>query len=80
MSVFPNPSAGIATVSYQVADAAQAVAVRITDLLGRAVRDARQNSDFQNPAVAITDLSLGTYPVMERMDDKVASHRLAVSR
>ncbi len=83
MSVFPNPSEGISTVSYQVADAAQAVSVRITDLLGRTVRtvlDARQNPGFHDLAVATSDLSLGTYLVKVQVGDKIATRRLAVTR
>jgi hypothetical protein len=82
MSVFPNPSAGTSTVSYQVADAAQAVSVRITDLLGRTVRtvlDARQSPGFHDLAVATTDLSQGTYLVKVQVGDKIATRRLAVT-
>lgn len=83
MSVFPNPSEGISTVSYQVADAAQAVSVRITDLLGRNVRtvlDAKQSPGFHDLAVATSDLSLGTYLVKVQVGDKIATRRLAVTR
>ncbi len=83
MSVFPNPSEGISTVSYQVTDAAQAVSVRITDLLGRTVRtvlDARQSPGIHDLAVATSDLSLGIYLVKVQVGDKIATRRLAVSR
>lgn len=83
MSVFPNPSEGTSTVSYQVKDAAQPVAVRITDLLGRSVRtflNDKQNPGIHNLNIAAGDLSVGTYLVQVQVGDKVATRRLAVTR
>jgi len=82
MSVFPNPSQGTSTITYQVAGAAQAVAVQVTDLLGRNVRtllDTKQNAGFHNLNIATDDLSLGTYLVKVQVGDKVATRRLAVT-
>ncbi len=83
MSVFPNPSEGSSTISYQVKDAAQSVLVRVTDLLGRSVRtllDAKQSSGLHDLNVATGDLSRGTYLVQVQVGDKVATRRLAVTR
>lgn len=85
MSVFPNPAEGTSTVSYQVKDAAQTVAVRVTDLLGRSVRtflNGKQNSGIHNLNIAAGDLSAGTYlvQVQVQVGDKVATRRLAVTR
>ena len=82
MSVFPNPSAGAATISYQVKDAAQAVAVRVTDLLGRHVRsllDTKQNPGFHDLNVVTGDLAVGTYLVQVQVGDRVATRRLAIT-
>lgn len=83
MSVFPNPSAGESTITYQVQGATQPVAVHVTDLLGREVRnllDAKQNVGFHNLSVATGDLSRGTYLVKVQVGDKVATRRLSVAR
>ena len=83
MSVFPNPAQGQATLTYQVKDAAQPVAVRVTDLLGRAVRtllDAKQSPGFHDLTVPTGELALGTYLIKVQVGDKVATRRLAVSR
>lgn len=83
MSVFPNPSAGESTITYQVKDAAQPVAVRVTDLLGRDVRtllDAKQSVGLHNLSVATGDLSRGTYLVRVQVGDKVATRRLSVAQ
>ncbi|MGI4865186.1 MAG: T9SS type A sorting domain-containing protein [Janthinobacterium lividum] len=83
MSVFPNPSEGTATVSYQVKDAAQSVAIRVTDLLGRSVRtflNDKQNPGIHDLSIAAGDLSVGTYLVQVQVGDKVATRRLAVTR
>lgn len=83
MSVFPNPSEGTSTVSYQVQGATEAVSVRVTDLLGREVRtllDAKQAPGFHDLNVATGDLSRGTYLVKVQVGDKVATRRLAVAR
>ena len=83
MSVFPNPSAGTSTVTYQVKDAAQNVSVYITDLLGRTVRsflNNKQNPGFHDLNIAAGDLSIGTYLVQVQVGDKVATRRLAVTR
>ena len=83
MSVFPNPSQGQSTITYQVKDAAQPVAVRVTDLLGRAVRtllDAKQSPGFHDLTVPTGELALGTYLIKVQVGDKVATRRLAVSR
>ena len=82
MSVFPNPSAGTSTISYQVKDVTQPVAVHVTDLLGRTVRtllDGQQSAGFHDLSVATGDLGLGTYLVKVQVGDKVATRRLAVS-
>lgn len=83
MSVFPNPSEGTSTITYQVQGAAEAVSVRVTDLLGREVRtllDAKQTLGFHDLSVATGDLALGTYLVKVQVGDKVATRRLAVAR
>lgn len=83
MSVFPNPSQGESTVSYQVQGGAQDVAVHITDLLGREVRTllaAKQNVGIHNLKVSGGDLAVGVYMVKVQVGDKVATRRLAVTR
>ncbi len=83
MSVFPNPAQGESTISYQVQGGAQAVAVRVTDLLGREVRtlfNAKQSAGFHELKVAMNDLSTGIYLVKVQVGDKIATRRLAVTR
>jgi len=83
MSVFPNPAQGKSTITYQVLGGAQAVAVRVTDLLGREVRtlvDSRQNAGFQEVSVTTGDLAVGAYFVKVQVGDKIATRRLAVTR
>jgi len=83
MSVFPNPAQGESTVSYQVLGGSQAVAVRITDMLGREVRtllDAKQNAGFHELKVASANLTPGLYLVKVQVGDKTATRRLEVTR
>ncbi|GAB2852489.1 T9SS type A sorting domain-containing protein [Hymenobacter ruber] len=83
MSVFPNPAQGESTVSYQVQGSPQAVAVRVTDLLGREVRtllDAKQAPGFHDFKVSMNDLPAGIYLVKVQVGDKVATRRLEVTR
>lgn len=83
MSVFPNPAQGESTVSYQVLSGTQAVAVRVTDLLGREVRtllDAKQNAGFHDLKVSTNDLTPGLYLVKVQVGDKTATRRLEVTR
>ena len=83
MSVFPNPSAGTSAIAYRVQGGAQAVAVRLTDLLGREVRtllNARQKAGFHELRVNTGELAVGTYLVQVKVGDKVATRRLAVTR
>ncbi|GAB3587837.1 T9SS type A sorting domain-containing protein [Hymenobacter daeguensis] len=83
MSVFPNPAQGESTVSYQVPGGTQAVAVRLTDLLGRTVRtllDARQNAGFHELPISSANLTPGLYLVKVQVGDRVATRRLEVTR
>ena len=83
MSVFPNPSAGESTITYQVKDAAQPVAIHVTDLLGRDVRtllNTKQSAGFHNLSVETGDLAVGTYLVKVQVGDKVATRRLSVAQ
>lgn len=83
MSVFPNPSEGKSSVSYQVQGGAQAVTVRVTDLLGRPVRtllNARQSAGSHELSVTSGDLAAGTYLVQVQVGDKLATRRLSVAR
>ena len=83
MSVFPNPSEGKSTISYQVLGGTQAVTVRVTDLLGREVRtllNARQSAGFHDLNINTDNLTVGTYLVKVQVGDKVATRRLAVTR
>lgn len=83
MSVFPNPAQGESTISYQVLGGTQAVAVRVTDLLGREVStllDAKQNAGFHELKVGMSDLDAGIYLVKVQVGDKAATRRLAVTR
>lgn len=82
MSVFPNPTQGSSTISYQVQGGAQPVAVRVLDLLGREVRtllDSKQSPGFHELSVATGDLAVGTYLVKVQVGDKLATRRLAVT-
>ncbi len=81
MSVFPNPSRGESTVSYQVKGAAQPVSVRVTDLLGRDVQtllDAPQSAGIHQLRVPMSNLAVGVYLVKVQVADKIATRRLAV--
>jgi len=83
MSVFPNPTQGESTVSYQVQSGTQPVAVRLTDLLGRNVRtllDAKQSAGFHELKVADANLDAGLYLVKVQVGDKTATRRLEVTR
>jgi hypothetical protein len=83
MSIFPNPAQGESTVSYQVLGGSQAVAVRVTDLLGREVRtllDAKQNAGFHDLNISGADLALGLYLVKVQVGDKTATRRLEITR
>lgn len=83
MSVFPNPAQGESTIAYQVQGGTQAVAVRVTDLLGREVRtllDAKQAPGFHDFKVSMNDLPAGIYLVKVQVGDKVATRRLEVTR
>ncbi|MBF9222649.1 T9SS type A sorting domain-containing protein [Hymenobacter ruricola] len=83
LSVFPNPGRGESTVSYQVLGGPQAVAVRLTDLLGREVQtllNAKQNSGFHDLKVDTNGLAAGIYLVKVDVGDKVATRRLEVTR
>ncbi|AHJ96059.1 T9SS type A sorting domain-containing protein [Hymenobacter swuensis] len=83
MSIFPNPTQGSSTISYQVQGGAQPVAVRVLDLLGREVRtllDDKQSPGFHELRVATGDLAVGTYLVKVQVGDKLATRRLAVTR
>ena len=83
MSVFPNPAQAESTVSYQVLGGTQAVAVRVTDLLGREVRtllDARQIAGFHDLRVNLNDFPAGIYLVKVQVGDKVATRRLQATR
>lgn len=83
MSVFPNPAQGESTIAYRVQGSPQAVAVRVTDLLGREVRtllDATQNAGFHELKVSRNNLSAGIYLVKVQVGDKVATRRLEVTR
>ena len=82
LSVFPNPAQGESTVTYQVLGGAQAVSVRVTDLLGREVRlllDKKQSAGFHELKVATGDLAVGVYLLKVQVGDKVATRRLAVT-
>lgn len=82
MSVFPNPAQSESTISYQVLGGTQAVAVRVTDLLGREVRtllDTKQNAGFHELKVSMNDLEAGVYLVKVQVGDKTATRRLAVT-
>lgn len=83
MSVFPNPAQGESTISYQVQGGAQAVAVRVTDLLGREVRtllEAKQSIGFHELNVAMNNFAAGIYLVKVQVGDKIATRRLEVTR
>ena len=83
MSVFPNPTQGSSTISYQVQGGTQSVAVRVLDLLGREVRtllQGKQSPGFHELHVATDDLAVGTYLVKVQVGDKLATRRLAVTR
>lgn len=82
MSVFPNPSQDESTITYQVQGRAQAVAVRVTDLLGREVRtclNTKQNAGFHELKVATGELAAGAYLVKVQIGDRIATRRLAVT-
>ncbi len=81
-SVFPNPTAGGATVAFELA-APSDVAVDVIDLLGRRVAEAASGPRAAGPvrlAVPTGDLPSGVYVVRVRTDAGVASTRLTVVR
>lgn len=82
MSVFPNPSAGTSTITYQVADQAQPVAVEVLDLLGRSVQTlvrTPQTPGIHNLSVPAGTLAVGNYLVKVQVGDRVATRRLTVT-
>ena len=82
MSVFPNPAQNESTITYQVQGGTQAVAVRVTDLLGREVRtllDTKQNAGFHELKTGISSLTAGIYLVKVQVGDKTATRRLEIT-
>ncbi len=83
LSVFPNPSEGASTVTYQVANGTQPVAVQVLDLLGRPVQNllsASQNTGIHNLSVPAGTLAVGNYLVKVQVGDRVATRRLTVTQ
>ncbi|KAA9339380.1 T9SS type A sorting domain-containing protein [Hymenobacter busanensis] len=81
MSVFPNPSANGATVTYQVADKSQQVQVVLTDLMGRTVRVLRnemQTPGFKEEKLNSGDVASGSYLVKVQVGDKVATRKVSL--
>lgn len=81
MSVFPNPTAGEATVSYRVLDKSQKVDIVLTDLMGRTIRVVhsgtvsvgthREKLDTQNVAA-------GTYLLKTQVGEKIATRKVVL--
>ena len=81
-SVFPNPTASGATVTFELA-APSEVAVDVVDLLGRrvaVVADGARAAGAVRLAVPTSGLSAGLYLVRVRTAEGVASARLVVTR
>ncbi|MGB3542144.1 T9SS type A sorting domain-containing protein [Rubrivirga sp.] len=81
-SVFPNPTAGAATVAFDL-EVASAVSIDVIDLLGRRVLEVADGVRAAGPvrlAVATDDLPAGVYVVRVQTDGGMASTRLTVVR
>lgn len=81
MDVFPNPSNGVATVSYQVLNKAQNVNIVLTDLAGRTVRTLRNGSvpaGSRQEIVRTQDVTAGTYLVKVQIGDMVATRKVVL--
>ncbi|MCB2407810.1 T9SS type A sorting domain-containing protein [Hymenobacter lucidus] len=81
MSVFPNPTAGSATVTYQVLSKNQPVTVTLTDLMGRTVRtlqDGIKPAGFHNATVSSQDVSAGTYMVKVQVGDLTSTRKVVL--
>ncbi|WBA42556.1 T9SS type A sorting domain-containing protein [Hymenobacter canadensis] len=81
MSVFPNPAAGEATVSYQVLNKSQNVNIVLTDLMGRTVRTLRNGNmaaGAQRETVSTQDVAAGTYLVKVQVGDMLATRKVVL--
>jgi hypothetical protein len=80
-SVYPNPAAQRATVSYQVVDRAQAVRVTLTDLMGRTVRvlqDGTQLTGKKTLELTKGNLTTGTYLVQVQVGHNTTTRRVVL--
>lgn len=80
LSVYPNPSLGVAVVSYRVAEAAN-VHIALTDLLGRPVRtveNGAKTAGNQTANLNTSDLAAGIYLVRVQVGDNVSTTKISV--
>ena len=80
LNVFPNPAAGRATVSYNVAKSEQ-VRVTLTDLMGREVRvleNGVKAAGTQTVSLNSADLAAGTYLVRVQSGEQVATRKVVL--
>ena len=81
MTVFPNPSLGQTTVNYRVLASATPVAITVTDLMGRVVKNfdnGLQSAGTQNFTLNTTDLAAGTYLVKVQAGDKASTRKVVL--
>ena len=81
-SVYPNPSADAATVTFSL-DAAASVRLSVYDVLGRRVAlvvDASRPAGIHTETIETGDLSSGAYVVRLEADGEVQNQRLTVAR
>ena len=81
MSVFPNPSAGVSTVSYRVAESSANVNIALTDLLGRSVRVIEtgvKKAGTQTAVLNTTSLAAGTYLLRVQVGGQVSTSKVSV--
>lgn len=81
LSVFPNPTEGRTTISYQVRNQRETVRVALTDLAGREVYSLYQGTEsvgIKEVTLPRTNVAAGTYLVKVNVGERVATRRVTL--
>ena len=81
LGLYPNPTQGSATVSFNVGSRAENVGITLTDLLGREVRvlaNGLQAAGTQTKAVDLTNVAAGTYLLRVQVGEKVSTSKVVL--
>lgn len=81
LGVYPNPVAGVSTISYRVAGASAPVRIELQDMLGRTVRvleNSVKTTGNQSKSIASGDVAAGTYFVRVQVGDNVATSKVVL--